>query len=178
MAAAALMLLAAGGALQAYGQYQAGEAENRAAQLNAQVAGQNAALAIQQAAQDERALRVQGRKFLGDMRASYGASGVTMEGSPLEVMKESAAAIELDALNIKYEGETRALGFRNDARLERYRGEYAAAAGRLGAAATLLQTSGNVGSKMSSKPKTTSDGEWDSGMAYKSHTDGKWKRMG
>jgi hypothetical protein len=139
---AALLAIAAGGLLQAYGNLQAGEAEGRAAEMNAQMADQNASLALERAVMDERKLRAHGMKQIGDIRAGYGASGVTATGSALDVLRESAGALELDAQNIKYQGEIDAMSFRNEARVARYRGEYARSSSQINAAAAILGAAG------------------------------------
>lgn len=133
-----------GGLVQAYGQVQAGEAAQRAYEFNANQAEQNAAQAQLIAAQDERQTRILGRKALGSMRAAYGASGVTLEGSPMDVLAESAAQAELDALNIKFSGETKATNLRNQAKILRYQGGQAKSAGYLSASATLLNAGGDL----------------------------------
>ena len=127
-----------GGFFSAYGQLIQGEAERDASYLNARQAEQNAVISLEQSAEEERRLRVQGQKVLGDMRASYGASGVTMEGSPMEVLKASAGAIELDALNIRTQGQNRYNAFRQEARMSRMRGEAVMRASQFGAAASAL----------------------------------------
>ena len=147
MAAGGMALQGAGGLLGAYGQMQAGEAEAQAAEMNAQIAEQNSLLAVEQAKENERRLRVQGRKVLGDISSGYGASGVTAEGSALEVLKSSAANIELDALNVRHEGAVKASMFRNEAKLSRYSGQAARTTGQTMAAATLLQAGGNMAKK-------------------------------
>lgn len=144
MSAAAAMV--GGGAVSAYGQLYQGEASAAAAEFNAQIAEQNAIDSIARAKEEERRHRVMARKQIGDMRASFGASGVAMEGSPLEVMQESAANAELDALSIRHEGEARATAFRNEARLARFGGQTARTAGQIGAVSSLLMAGANASS--------------------------------
>lgn len=134
----------AGGIIQAYGMNREGEAQARASEFNAQVAEQNAEQAILQAAQEERRIRVLGKKEIGAMQAAYGASGIE-GGSSLDVLAESIANLELDAMNIKYAGQTKAVNFRNEARYERYRGKEARTGAQLGAAATLLSSAADTG---------------------------------
>lgn len=133
-----------GGILGGVGAIRGGAAEANAANYNAQVAEQNATLARQQAAEEERKSRVQSKKELGAARANYGASGITLEGSPLDSLEESAAAAELDALQIRHSGEVKARAFEGQANLERYRGKNAKTQGYLGGAASLLQGGAGV----------------------------------
>lgn len=134
------LMQVAGGITQAYGQVQAGEAAGKAYEFNAAQAEQNSAQAKLIAAQEERQVRINARRQIGSMVADYGASGVTMEGSPMAVIAESAANAELDALNIRYGGESKARNFKNEATVLRYQGGQARSAGYLGAAATLMNT--------------------------------------
>lgn len=78
------------------------------------------------------------RKTLGAMRAAYGAAGVTVDGSPLDVLAESAAAAELDKLTIQYQGELTAKGYQTDARLTESAGRAADTAGGFSAAGALM----------------------------------------
>lgn len=78
------------------------------------------------------------RKTLGAMRAAYGAAGVTVEGSPLDILAESAAAAELDKLTIQYQGELTAKGYETNARLTEAAGRAAQSASVFKAAGTIL----------------------------------------
>lgn len=133
-----LALLAVGTAFSAIGAIQQGQAANSAAKYNAAVAGQRATAAKQQAAADMDKKRRDTVRRLGSIRAAYGASGVTLEGSPLDVLAESAANAELDVLTIKYKGDLEATGYGNEATLETARGQQARTAGYMGAGAALL----------------------------------------
>ena len=63
-----------------------------------------------------------GMQGFGQMEeSSYAASGVSMEGSALDVLEFSAANAELDALTIRYESEMEARSYRKEADLERMR---------------------------------------------------------
>jgi hypothetical protein len=134
-----------GGLLEASGHAAEGEARAAAAEYNAKSAEQNAKLSVAQAREEERRLRVMSRKQLGDMRANYAASGVQMEGSPLDVLEESAATAELDALTVRHGGQVKAAQARSEASLQRFQGEYAKAAGYLKATTTLIDTGSKMG---------------------------------
>jgi hypothetical protein len=138
MAAAAAGMAAVGGIVNAAGNLRAGESAAQANEYNAEIAGQNAILARQQAKEEERRARIQGRKQLGAARAAIGASGVTAEGSPLDVLEESARNAELDALTIRHAGEVKAVGFENQKNIYLYQAKESRAAGRISAAGSLL----------------------------------------
>ena len=148
----------AGDAISAIGSINQGKADSMAGEYNAQSAEQNAAYSIQQARENERRQRIVSKKFLGDIRASYGASGITADASALDILEESAANAELDALTIRHEGEAKATGYRNEAR-------YARVAGENAKTASYLKAAGYVASGV------------EKGMGYKADSDYRSKML-
>lgn len=154
-------LLIAGTAMSAIGSIQQGNAARQAADYNAAVAERNAAiqnnnaiLARQQAVSASEQQRKDAARTMGRMRAGYAASGVQMEGSPLDVLASSAAAAELDTLNIVYNGvlkgasyDNEAQGLRESASMERARGRNAQTQGYMNAGSSLLLGLGTAGMK-------------------------------
>lgn len=134
----------AGEALSAYGALQQGSSDKAAGEFNAQIAERNAEYTIKKSAEDERRQRVISKKFIGDIRSSYGASGITMDGSALDVLEASAADAELDALTIRHEGRVKAAGYINEANYERTAGENAKRQSYLKAAGYVIQGSEKV----------------------------------
>lgn len=131
MGAYAVPLQIAGTVISAFGAIQKGnrEAEGfnanaQASEYNAAMSEQQAGIARQQAAAQAVSQQAAGLKFLGKMRAGYGASGLTMEGSATDVLAESAANVELDRLNIMYGGEMQAYGHERTAALDRSQASY------------------------------------------------------
>jgi hypothetical protein len=131
-------LMVGGAIISAYGQLYSGQAAKQAGEYNAAMSERNAMLARQKAAEDERVFRTQTRRKMGEMRAAIGASGVTTEGSPFEVLEDSAAQAEMDALRIRYSGEMQATNFMADAQLQRYQGSASQTGSYFGAAGSLL----------------------------------------
>lgn len=150
-----------GTAISAYGSIREGQAVDAASQYNAQVAENNALQAIDQATEEERRHRILARKQLGAMRAGYGASGIEVDGSALDVLEDSAATAERDALTIRYGGQVRAQGFRNEARLERFRGSNARTQSYLTAASTVLFGAAKAGDASSGAGKKGGKGATD-----------------
>lgn len=142
------ILAAAGGVLGAYGSLQEGQAAETAGKYNAKVARRNAYLVRQQAEAEAKQVIFTGRKVSGEMRAQYGASGVKMEGSPMDVLEESARLAEQDALNVRYQGELQAKAYEDEANMELYKGSIAKKASYLNAASSLL-TGGSQAYKLS-----------------------------
>lgn len=134
-AAAPIALAAVGSTLGVIGAIRQGNTEKAAGDFNAQLAEENAAQAQSQAQEEERRHRISSKKTIGDIRASIGASGVTLEGSPEDILAESAANAELDALNIRHKGALRGSAFREEAKLQRFYGKQARTAGYIQAGA-------------------------------------------
>lgn len=141
---AASVFTGIGGLVSTVGQIRQGNAAANAANYNASMAEQNAAQVEAQAAEEERRSRLNAKKELGSARANYGASGVQIDGSALDVLQESAANAELDALTIKHSGAVKAQMFRNEAALSRYEGKEQKRGSRLAAAATLANTASEI----------------------------------
>lgn len=143
---------AASTAVAAYGMYQQSQAaaagyesQQAAANYNATIDAQNARVARQQANAREEAQRRQARQVLGEQRAALAQAGIGLSGSAADVYGQSAANAELDALNIRYEGELAARGLLAQSELTRYEGSVAGmnaksakSGGYLDAASTLL----------------------------------------
>lgn len=115
-----------------------GAAAGRAGDYNAKIAIQNAGLSRMQSIEEARRIRVMGRKVMGEQRANFGASGIAQSGSALDVLAETAANNELDALTIMHEGESRARMFESDARQEKEQGDDARTNSYLQAAGSLM----------------------------------------
>lgn len=82
---------------------------------NAQVADYNAETVKQQGEASDQALDRNIRATQGAMEASYGGSGVAMSGSPAEVMADSIRKGVLDRATNKYNFDTQARNFSNQA---------------------------------------------------------------
>lgn len=116
-----------------------GNAAAQSATYDANQNAQNAITARRQADVEALKVRRRGAQVMGDIRASYGASGVDgAQGTPLDVLEDSAAQIELDALTEKYNGELQALGFERSAALDIKRGKDAVSAAKVGAVSALV----------------------------------------
>lgn len=113
-------------------------AESNAAKFNAAQAERNAQVARSNAAADAQAQSRDARRRIGAARAAYGAAGVSLEGSPLDVLEQSAAEAEMDKMNILYKGELQAMGYEDTAALNRSRAKDAQTAGIFGAGKAVL----------------------------------------
>jgi len=147
-----------GAAIGAVGAVQQGKAASSAASYNAkvadrdmEVADQNRKMAIETARIDAEGKRRDNRRVLASIRTQYGASGLSLAGSPLDVLQDTAIEGELDARRTEYEGRARGregalqmLGFQEDASLSRMEASSAKRAGYTGALASTLSGVGTA----------------------------------
>ena len=145
MAAAFPAMMMAGAALSAYGAIQQGNQAKSAANYNAQLRTRDSAVALQQAGQEAQQVRWAGQRAQGSLLAGYGASGVTSEGSPMDVLAASASQAKLDEETVLYKGRMKSTGFLESATLDRFQGENAQQQGQLQAASYLIGGAGHAG---------------------------------
>lgn len=99
------------------------QSEAEAHRYNAELQRQDAARALREAAAEETIVRREALRIRSAQQASFGAAGVTLEGSPLELLEEAAVAAELDALSARYAGTTQAERAHAQARLDAWLGQ-------------------------------------------------------
>lgn len=80
------------------------------------------------------------KKLQSAQIARYGAAGITLEGSPILVLADSAADAELDEALIKFEGKSKVSALRREATLQKMRGKSAV----IGAFISAGQTAGQA----------------------------------
>jgi hypothetical protein len=102
---------------------QAAEAEALQFENAAEIARQDATIAAESAAFREQQARLLAARTQGERRASIGASGVTLTGSPLAVLLDNAYQAETEALLIRYEGQLNVLAKRQDEQSALYSAE-------------------------------------------------------
>lgn len=141
----------ASGALGVVGAIQQGKQANAAAQSEANMAEYNSKMAEIQARQayaaagvQEDEIRRRGRVALGNQLASSAEAGAGLNG---DLLRESVFGIESDAMAIRYEGDLKAQGLKDNAALQssaaavaRDRGKRAVTASYLNAGASVLNS--------------------------------------
>lgn len=143
MAAAVPYAIMAGAAVSAMGAMSAAKAQTQAANYNAQLAERNASVVREQTSAQIELQRRQADQVHGSLIAKVGAAGVTMDGSPMDVLQNSIANAVLDEHTIKYKGEMQARGYQESAALDRFQGKTATRQGYYHAASSLLTGAGN-----------------------------------
>jgi hypothetical protein len=137
MATGAIIAVAAISAVSALSQ---GQAAKEQGDFQATVAEQQAARERAIAAAEASDFKRQQARFFGERRAGLGASGIDPgTGSPLNVARDFAAEVELQAARIREGGALRASRQQQEAVLRRRAGENAQRQGFFRAGSSLLQ---------------------------------------
>ncbi len=138
----------AGGAITAISSYQQGKAtqkqydyQAKVNEENAKIAQQNAKMQRQQGIEEARMQRIKTAQTIGSQQAAMAANGVDVtQGTAVDVIADTAAMGELDALQTQYNYEAKAQGyeaqagnFKNQANLDIIAGKNAYQAGKIGA---------------------------------------------
>lgn len=145
------------GAVNSYQQGKAQKAqseyESQVAQQNAKIAQQNAAMERQQGIEEARLQRIKAAQVIGSQKTAMAANGVDVtQGTALDVIEDTAAMGELDALQTRYNYERKAqayemqgYNFQNQSNLDILAGENAYSAGKLNGLAAGLEGITKVG---------------------------------
>lgn len=164
IAAVSAVTTLAGAGVSAYGQIQQGKAARREANYNAAVDENNAISAGYAAIQETQAasreveqLRETRLRNLGSQRAAAAHSGLTISGSVLDTMGDSALEIEKEIQMTKYRGRIGAYNLqqqgnnlRSRATMTRIAGKNAQSSSRYAAGGTLLSGASTAASGYSS----------------------------
>ena len=132
-------LMLAGTALSAYGQLQAGSAEDETAKYNQQVKEREAQAEVQRGRVESRRQAEDAARTMASLKSGLSASGVvTTEGTPLQLIAEQTRQSELDNQMIGYNAQTGAGRKIEEGKQIRFAGKQAKRASRIGAGSTLL----------------------------------------
>jgi len=144
---------------QMYSSYQEGKTAAAMAEYNAKIMEQQARQQGKVALIEARRLRDEKERYLGMQRAAFSATGFTLEGSPLEVMAETANQWEWDISLNTYDRQLKAANLEGQAniyRMQKAAAKMKATMGMIGsglAGATDLATMGSMGAfKTPAKP--------------------------
>ena len=135
---AVIGISAVGTGIQAYGQRQAGKQEQKMQEINAKQQEQDSldrqaesiAQSLEISREAESAASTQG--------AQYAKSNVLMEGTPLQVMAQTAADFKMKQLNVERRGQREADLLKRGASISRQKGVDARKAGNIASVGTIL----------------------------------------
>jgi len=144
--------LIVGTSLQAAGQIQQGrvaeaegEAQEEWAEYNAKVMEADAAERMAAAKMEESRVAREQKMARGVQKAAFAKAGVTLEGSPLEVIADTYEQYAIDRGLVLRQGLLASRGLRQQAQFARYRGQIARAKGKAAKRASYLQAFGTMG---------------------------------
>jgi hypothetical protein len=144
-ATAAIAMMAVGSGFSAMSSANAGKANQRLAEMNAQVAEIQAEDAIARGRVEEGIHRKKVRGMIGSQRAAFAAGGVDVNsGSALDVQADTAKFGEMDALTIRMTAAREAWGYKVGATDMRARGELANYQGKQQAIGTIVSAAGSM----------------------------------
>lgn len=102
-----------------FGQLDAGKSQYEAAQENAQ-------LVLAEGTIEEARRRRVGEKYISSLRSRIGKSGVAFTGTPIDVLAESAANAEVDAMNAAWSARNRAKVIKREGKMAKKASYYQA----------------------------------------------------
>lgn len=152
MMAASLVIAAAGTVVQVTANKNAADYQAKVAENNATIADLNASAAAQAGSIEEENHRAKVRGMLGTQRSVLAANNLVLsEGTPLDLMVETAATGEADAQMLRFNAMRQAWGYREEGKGYRSAGEFGKVAAR-------NQNVGTIISGLSSMAGTVSAG--------------------
>lgn len=143
MAAMGAIMQGVGAGMQIIGSLRQAKMNSQMAEHNADVAQQNMTIVQQQADENARRSLVNSNKVMGAQVAGFGASGVSGT-SALDVLQDTAAKGELDALTIKQQGSIKAAGYLNEYNLDKYRASNELTSGNINALGGAVSSGGKM----------------------------------
>ena len=139
LAVASIATSLAGAGMSAYGQYQAGKAQNEMAKRNARAIDQARQAEALSAQENVKRSRQMNRRKLSSIRSRMAGSGVSAtSGSSLSVLGEASEEMELKTLDLFRSSGAKQVAYGNQANMQRYEGKQAKAAGTMGAVGSLI----------------------------------------
>ncbi len=150
---AAHPILSALVAMEAGSQVSQGIAARQEAKYNANVANMRAEQAKRAADIERYRLDRRKRLLMGKQRALYAKAGVTLEGTPLEVLADTSGQFALDKAINDYNAKTGISRNLYEANFQRYAGNQKFGAGFLNAGGTILSGYGSMKGLGTAKPK-------------------------
>ena len=136
MAEAAAAMAIVGTGMEMAGNYKSAQEQAKAEKFNAYISEQRAKNIRQAKDEEIRKIRRNKDSMFATQKAKYAKAGVLFEGSPLEVMTDTATQFEIDVANTEYNYETEARAQEDEADYRRKRAKNIKSAGIMNAFAT------------------------------------------
>lgn len=116
--------------MQGYQAYQQGKDQKKAYDKNAEILRQNAAKKRLETSLNEDIIRSQNRQKMSKARAAFSELGMSTSATTSGVLGQMSANQENNALLTRYQGETEAVNYMNQANMQNYYGRVAKANGK------------------------------------------------
>lgn len=133
-----------GGVVGAIGSMVSAQGQAQAANDQAAIYARQAAAERAQAEFNAGQTRSKAIKIISQQRTGFLGSGLSLEGSPMDVLADSTRQSELDVAAIRYNGEIKAQNFEMQAQAYRNKAENARTAGVFGAISPLIKGFGGA----------------------------------
>ena len=144
LAAIPAILGVVGGGVQAYGAYQQASYESDMANYNASVKEAEAKQVQNETRERLRRQRTENSQFKDSQRAAFAKAGITSTGTPLSVMSQTAADLELAALDTAYQGESERQSLMQEAAVNRINAKQIKRGRNIKLGTDVLSTSGGL----------------------------------
>jgi hypothetical protein len=158
-------MMIAGSMVSAYGQLRQGLAEKHAHEFNAEVLGQKIKEEEVKAEVTADKIRARKRRMRGIQTALYMKAGVRIEGTPLEVLADTAVMFEQDLAMVDYNKRLALANLRMGIGAQKIAAKEAMTAACISATATALGGAA-VPRGGASTPRQSSYGDWETGENY------------
>lgn len=122
---AIMTAVAAATVAEGYNQYQQGKEQKKAYDANANILRQNAAKKRIETSLNEDIVRSQNRQKMSKARAAFAEAGMATSATTSGVLGQMGADQEGNALLTRYQGETEAVNYMNQANMQSYYGRQA-----------------------------------------------------
>lgn len=132
------VMMGAGMGMNAYSQYAAGQMSRKLSNANASIADRQSASEVQSGNYNANLSALRTSAIEGQQVNTTGANNLTVSGSALRMVGDTARAGALDALTIRNNALRRAWGFAVQGAGDRYSGAADAASGTLNAMGTFI----------------------------------------
>jgi hypothetical protein len=138
-AVTAIAVTVVGTGVSVYGQVQQAQTAKAMGKYNAKLAEQQAIQTEMDAAENIRRKRRENKRLIATQRSRYAKAGVLEEGTPLELLAETAGNLEMETLDYDRQQRQAAAGLRAQGAADLALGANQARGAYIGAGASLLQ---------------------------------------
>ena len=143
-----MAMTAVGTMVSAIGAIQQANAQSAMYEQQAKINEMEASDSVERGMEEQREHRRKVQLLMGKQKAAYGASGLSAgDGTPVDMLEDTAYMAELDAATIRYNAQRERWGHLNNANINRASAKNARTAGKWNAFSTILGGATTVADK-------------------------------